>query len=63
MSFLCSLQVQKPVWGQRDPAGGAEVQRLHAGPVLLAGLPESGLDAAQGGVQSRGFPGGWERVI
>ena len=31
---------------------------LQASHVLLAGLPESGLETAQGGVQGRGCPSG-----
>ena len=38
------------------------MRRLQAGPVLLAGLPEGGVEAAQGGVQSRGRPFGCRAV-
>ena len=45
------LQVQEHSGRQRGAAGGAEVRRLPARPVLLAGLPEGGMEAAQACVQ------------
>ena len=39
---------------QRGAAGGAALRRLQAGAVLLGGLPEGGVEAAQASVQGRG---------
>ena len=38
-------QVSEPVGRQRGSAGGAALCRLQARPVLLAGLPEGGVEA------------------
>ena len=39
---------------QRGAAGGAALRRLQARPILLAGLPEGGMEAAQERMQSWG---------
>ena len=57
------LQVQQHGRCERSAAGSAEMLRLPTRPVLLAGMPEGCLEAAQGCVPSGGGPFGEHKQL